>query len=119
MRKRVLVFEQDRDILEVVSYVLIEEGYDVAGFSSEKEVLENLGKEDPDLILLDVQHITPEGTALCEKIRKDQQFGHIPIVVLSTHMKASKVKEVCADDVVGKPFDIDMLLEVIGAHIDA
>ncbi|HEY0176351.1 MAG TPA: hypothetical protein VGC08_08230, partial [Pedobacter sp.] len=60
---------------------------------------------------------TPEGTAICESIKAAEDTSHIPVIVLSTHPKAEVVKEVCADEVVHKPFDISFLIDVIGQQL--
>ena len=117
--KRVFVFEKDRDILEIISHVLIEEGYKVEGFGNEKEFLSQIVVKIPDLILLDVVRISPEGTALCKQLKIIENIKHIPVIVLSTHDKAIEVKKICADEVVSKPFDVDMLLQVVETHLAA
>ncbi len=73
----------------------------------------------PDLILLDVIHVTPEGTDLCRKLKALDSIKHIPVIVLSTHNKAIQTKKICADEVIPKPFDIDILLQVVENHLAA
>ncbi len=113
------MFEKNQDILELVTHVLEEEGYKVKGFISEKEFITKTINEKPDLVLLDVIHITPEGTELCRKLKAVEMIKHIPVIALSTHFRASEIKNICADDVVSKPFDIDALLDVIESHLAA
>ena len=62
---------------------------------------------------MDILKITDEGTELCRKLKEEDGTSHIPVIVLSTHPQIQKVKDVCADEIVEKPFDIDGLLEVI------
>lgn len=117
MSKKVVIIEKDRDILEVVSYILIDAGYSVSPFGTEEVTIEHLVKEKPDLILLDVINISEEGTALCKAIKKNNKLKNIPIVALSTHLKPQLIKETCADEVMKKPFDIDELLQVVEDHL--
>ncbi|WP_207532670.1 response regulator transcription factor [Desertivirga arenae] len=113
------MFEKNQEILEAVTYILTEEGYKVNGFTSEKLFLDGAAEEKPDLILLDVIQITLEGTELCRQLKILEDIKHIPVIVLSTHTKANEVKQICADEVIQKPFDIDNLLEVVENHLAA
>jgi len=113
MNKKILVFEKNKDILEMIGIVLTEEGYKVDLISSDTEVKTHIQQFQPDAILLDVITPTTEGTALCEAIKSAEDTSHIPVIVLSTHPRAEVVKEICADEVIPKPFDISFLVFVI------
>jgi len=113
MNKKILVLEKNRDILELINIVLTDEGYIIDLLSSENEVFEHIRDFQPDVILLDIISPTEEGTALCKTIKVTEGYNHIPVIVLSTHPKAEVVKEICADEVVPKPFDISFLLSTI------
>jgi DNA-binding response OmpR family regulator len=111
--KKVLVLEKNKDILELIAIILSDAGYQVDLISSEQEMFAHIKDFQPDLILLDVIQPTPEGTALCQSIKAAADTNHIPVIVLSTHPKAEVMKEICADEVVPKPFDISFLVSVI------
>ncbi|MBB5637869.1 DNA-binding response OmpR family regulator [Pedobacter cryoconitis] len=113
MNKKILVLEKNRDILELINIVLTDEGYIIDLLSSENEVFAHIRDFQPDVILLDIISPTEEGTALCKTIKATEGYNHIPVIVLSTHPKAEVVKEICADEVVPKPFDISFLLSTI------
>lgn len=113
MKKRILVVENNKEILEVIAYILEEEGYELSLYTSEKDIFEHIITFQPDAILLDIVKPTLEGTELCRQIKAAENTSHIPVIVLSTHPQIQKVKEVCADEVVPKPFDIDGLLEIL------
>ena len=117
MKKRILVIENNSDILELISLVLKEAGYEVSAFINEKNIYDHVSEFEPDAILLDIVKPTVEGTELCKQIKEAEGTSHIPVIVLSTHPQIQKVKEVCADDVVEKPFDIDGLLEVLAEQL--
>lgn len=117
MKKRILVIENDRDILEMIALLLDEEGYETGLFSNEKNIFEHITEFKPDAILLDIVKPTVEGTELCRQIKDAEQTSHIPVIVLSTHHQIQKVKEVCADEVVPKPFDVDALLEILATQL--
>lgn len=118
MKKRILVVENNLDILELITIVLKEEGYIVSAYSSEKNIFEHIISFNPDAILLDVIRPTLEGTELCRQIKAAERTSHIPVIVLSTHSQIQKAKEICADEVVEKPFDIDGLLDVLNEQLE-
>lgn len=113
MKKRILVIEHNKDILELISLVLIDAGYEVIASINDQDILEQAITLQPDAILLDILKVTDEGTELCRKFKDVKETCAIPVIVLSTHPQIQKVKEICADDIVEKPFDIDGLLEAL------
>jgi len=113
MKKRILVVENNRDILELISFVLTEAGYELSLFSTEKDIFKHIIDFQPDVILLDIIKPTIEGTELCRQLKEADHTTHIPVIALSTHPQIQKVKEICADEIVEKPFDIDGLLETL------
>jgi len=117
MKKRILVVENNSDILELISLVLEEAGYEVNSFSTEKNIFDHIVELQPDAILLDIVQPTVQGTELCRQIKEAEGTSHIPVIVLSTHPQIKKVKEVCADEVIPKPFDIDGLVEIINEQL--
>lgn len=119
MKKKILVLEKSKDILELIGIVLNDEGYTTKLISSETEIYEHIKEFRPDIILLDVIHPSAEGTALCEAIKNSEDTSSIPVIVLSTHPKAAVIKEICADEVIHKPFDISFLISVIEQQLNA
>jgi len=119
MKKKVLVVEKNKDILELIGLILRDEGYDIDLISSNDEVFERIKTFQPDIILLDIISPTAEGTILCEDIKAAEDTARIPVVVLSTHPKAHIIKEICADEVIPKPFDISFLVSIIEEHLSS
>ena len=113
MKKKILVLEKNKDILDLIEIILTEHGYAVDLISSDQEVFNHIKEFHPDAILLDIIHPTPEGTAICKSIKAAEDTSHIPVIVLSTHPKAEIVKDICADEVIHKPFDIELLVTII------
>jgi DNA-binding response OmpR family regulator len=119
MKKRILVIENDRTILDLISIVLNEAGYEAHIFTNEQQIFDQITDLQPDAILLDIVKPTVEGTELCRRIKEAEGTSHIPIIVLSTHPHIKKVKDVCADEVVPKPFDIDGLIDILQEQLKA
>jgi DNA-binding response OmpR family regulator len=114
MKKKIFILEKDEGILEIVSYVLADEGYDIKALTTEDGIFEHIEIYSPDAILLDIVSPSEIGTEICRKLKVNAKTKHIPVIVLSTHSKITEtIKEVCADDVLPKPFDIDDLINTL------
>jgi len=113
MDRTILVIENDPDIQEIVCIILRDQGFAVEFLEFEKGALQRILDLKPVVIILDIIQVTREGTELCRLIKKTKEIMHIPIIVLSTHPKANTIKDICADEVVSKPFDIDELIVAV------
>jgi len=114
MKKKIFVLENDEAILEIVIHLLTDEGYNVKALNVEEDIFEQIRNYRPDVILLDIVKPSEEGTVICRTLKADTKTKHIPVIVLSTHRKvAETIKNVCADDVISKPFDIEDLINTI------
>ncbi len=117
MKKRIVVVERERDILEIVTHILTDRGFQVIPYQSEHGIFENIVDIMPDVILLDIISVSEIGTELCRKIKKFEKTKHIPVIVFSTNRKAAVVKEICAEEVLPKPFDIDQLISAVEEYV--
>ena len=107
MRERVVIIEDEKDIVELVSYTLRKEGFDVQGFSRGKEGLEHLRYKPADLVLLDILLPDLDGLEICKRLRGDERLKRIPVIFLTA--KGEELDRVLglelgADDYVVKPF---------------
>ena len=119
MKKSIWVVDDDEGILEVVRVLLEGEGYHVKTFVNGQSLRRlNMHGELPDLILLDVLLSGEDGRDICRLLKHRQETKDIPVIMLSAHSSAAKVASVCgADDFIGKPFEIDALIETIEKHL--
>lgn len=102
--RRVLIADDDPDIREMVSFALEEAGFGVLEAADGRETLEVVGREAPDLVILDIMMPEIDGTDVCRKLRADSD---IPIVFLSSRDdEVDRVVglEIGGDDYVTKPF---------------
>jgi two-component system alkaline phosphatase synthesis response regulator PhoP len=105
--KRILIIEDDRDIVELVRYNLSNEGFQVAAASDGSTGLAQLRKSPPDLLLLDLMLPKLSGLEICKEIRRDERLNRLPILMLTARgEEADRVVglEIGADDYVTKPF---------------
>lgn len=117
MKKKILVIDDDEDILDAVQMLLETDGFQVST-STNADTLEHLSKDYPDLILLDVLLSGQDGREFAKKLKSKENTKNIPIVMMSAHPTAHKtIKAYMADDFIAKPFDSDFLMDKIKSHL--
>jgi two-component system phosphate regulon response regulator PhoB len=107
MAERILVVDDEPDLLELVRVNLRQAGYEVETAETGREALERLRRAPPDLVVLDLMLPDVSGTELCRRMRADADLADLPIIMLTA--KADEVDRVVglelgADDYVTKPF---------------
>ena len=117
--KKILVVDDDPDILDALQFMLEDAGYEVK--TTEKgEYAENLHDTNsglPDVIILDVLLSGKDGRLICQKLKSQEETQRIPIIMISAHPNAKQsVSAVGADDFMAKPFDMDELLATIAKY---
>jgi len=83
MAKRILIIDDEPDIVTFLSAVLEENGYSSLSAKDGVEGLEVIRKERPDLILLDLMMPKKSGITLFQELRNDPKMSHIPVVVVT------------------------------------
>jgi two-component system phosphate regulon response regulator PhoB len=116
--RRVLVIDDEPDLLELVRVNLDQAGYQAETAETGRAALEQLRRSRPDLIVLDLMLPDISGTDLCRQLRADPDFSDVPIIMLTA--KADEIDrvvgfEVGADDYVTKPFSPRELTLRVGA----
>ena len=117
-RARILVVDDEPDILELIQYNLSKAQYDVAGVESGEEALAHMRTTLPDLIVLDLMLPGVGGLELCKALKRDQHTAAIPIVILTARGEEADIVaglELGADDYLTKPFSPRVLLARIRA----
>jgi DNA-binding response OmpR family regulator len=120
-KKRILIVDDDPDLVETVSMMLEARGFAPLPAYGGIEGLEKARGEKPDLIVLDVMMPDKDGYAVCNELKKDPVFGEIPIILLTaigdhittTNYTLSGGMETLADDFFQKPVDIQSLVNRI------
>ena len=107
MSRRVLVVDDEPDLLELVRVNLAQAGYEVDTAQDGAAALERVGRAKPDLLVLDLMLPSIPGTEVCRRLRADPETASLPIIMLTA--RADEVDRVVglelgADDYVTKPF---------------
>ena len=83
MAKKILVVDDEKDIVEFMSSFLEDNGYQVNSAGNGVDAMESIEKDRPDLILLDLQMPEETGTGLYRKLRNKKELRDIPIIIVS------------------------------------
>lgn len=118
--QRILVVDDDKDILEVLRYILEDSGYVVETLTDGQFLFGKIVEYQPDLILLDIMLGNMDGRELCKQLKNSPATQHIPVILVS----ASHNIEICNEgeapnDFIAKPFDIAHLLNSVQKQLVA
>jgi DNA-binding response OmpR family regulator len=127
MAEKILLVDDDPDILDAISMILESQGYKVVTARDGVEGLASLRAEKPDLMILDLLMPKMDGFAVCKELQDPRwaKYRDIPILILtSVREEASRRRyeletglELDVDDYVEKPVSPDILLERVGRLI--
>lgn len=116
MAKKILLVDDEPDILNMVSLRLKANGYEVITGSSGQDALDLTKEHMPDLLIVDVNMPPPNGFQVCRTLKDDDAYKHIPIIFLTAKVSESDKfwgSESGADDYVTKPYNPQDLMEKI------
>jgi phosphate regulon transcriptional regulator PhoB len=116
--KRILIVEDDRDIVELVRYNLEQEGFQVSAVGDGSSGLAQIRKSPPDLLILDLMLPKFSGLEVCKAVRREPALNRLPILMLTARGEESDRVvglELGADDYVTKPFSPRELMARIKA----
>ncbi|HNZ02892.1 MAG TPA: response regulator transcription factor [Myxococcota bacterium] len=111
--ERLLVVDDEEDILELLRYNLEREGYSVVTALSGEEAVDRARSDAPDLILLDLMLPGMNGLDVCRILSRDERTQSIPIIILTARAEEADIVaglELGADDYISKPFSPRVVL---------
>ena len=109
MREKILIVEDERDIVRMLEYNLKKEGFRVVSASDGREALRRAEREHPDIIILDLMLPEIDGLEVCKTLKQSSGTADIPIIMLTAKaQETDKIVglELGADDYITKPFSI-------------
>jgi two-component system alkaline phosphatase synthesis response regulator PhoP len=123
MGKKILVVDDDPDLVDATSMILQSKKYDVVTAYDGVEGMEQAIKEKPDLIVLDVMMPQKDGYTLCKELKADPDLRRIPVLLLTavvSHISTTRFTqqmgmETEADDFIDKPVEPQVLVDRIEA----
>ena len=113
--KRVIYFEDDKDMVELVRIILGREGYQVEGIAEGQAGIKAVQQNSPDVILLDLMLPDMDGWEIFRQLKHDESTADIPVIVITA--KAQSIDKVLGleiakvDDYISKPFRPNELVD--------
>jgi two-component system, OmpR family, alkaline phosphatase synthesis response regulator PhoP len=114
--KKILIVDDEPDVLEFLSYNFKKNDYKVSVAASGKEGIETADSEDPDLIISDIMMPDVDGIEMCKRIREHVKFKNTPFIFLTAVNDDYKVLYAMgagADQIASKPVRFEYLLEMV------
>jgi two-component system alkaline phosphatase synthesis response regulator PhoP len=112
-KKKVLVVDDEKDLVDLITYNLQRNGYDVVSAFNGNAALDVAEREQPDLIVLDLMLPGIDGTEVARRLKSDARLASTPIIMLTAKAEETDVVvglTLGADDYVTKPFSMKILL---------
>ena len=111
--ERILIVDDEEDVLELVRFNLDKNGYTVQTASTGEEALVKVNAHVPDLMILDLMLPGVDGLGVCKKLKSNPKTEHLPIIMLTAKGEEADIVtglELGADDYVTKPFSPKVLI---------
>ena len=122
MAKRILVVDDDENILNLEKTILGQKGFDVTGAAGGVEALKLLGERTFDLVLLDVMMPEVDGFTVCRKIKEDPRLKDIPVIFLTAPGGGEALAEGFESGAImynNKPFTANKLLTIVNTMLES
>jgi len=119
-KKRVLIVDDEPDIVESVKFSLELENIECLEAYDGEDALYKAKSEKPDLIILDIMLPKINGYKIARLLKFDQKYKNIPIIMLTARTQEKDVKlgeETGADKYITKPFDMDLLVNAVKEYL--
>lgn len=114
MLNRILVLDDNQDILDIVYETLAYENFEVKGTTRGNTVMPLISEFSPDLVILDYRVAGMNGGEICRLIKSHPVFNNIPVIIFSAYInKNNELFSYGCDDVINKPFDLTELVEKV------
>ncbi len=112
---KILILDDDQDLLAIVKSLLRKKGFDVLTFADWQKAWDNIRNNKPHLILLDVFLKGMDGMDVCKKLKSTSSTRNIPIIMFSSYpnIAATAIDEFGADEFIAKPFEVNDMVSKI------
>jgi two-component system cell cycle response regulator DivK len=116
--KKIIIFDDDEDILSICIYILEEQGWDVYAYTNCNNIIERVSGINPDVILMDNWIPDEGGIIATQTLKKDEKLKHIPVIYFSANSDIQLLADHAgAETYLAKPFDLEELGKVIDTVI--
>src|SRR5579872_7352715 len=106
--KRVLILDNDSDVLEIMQEALTYEGLHVTCADEANDILQLINRHKPDLLMVDYLLDGINGGELCHQVKANPQTHDLPVIIMSAYPRVLlSLGTYGSDDFIAKPFDLD------------
>ncbi len=117
-KKKILIFDDDTTILEVITIIFEENGFQVEISETSHDILERVADYRPDVILMDNWIPKIGGVEATRLLKSHEEFRKIPVIYVTANNDiVALARQAQADDYVAKPFNLDDLEEKVAKYI--
>ncbi len=117
-QRKIIIFDDDEDILAICNYILKEQGWDVYTFTDCNNITDKVTEIMPDVILMDNWIPDAGGIIATQTLKKDEALKDIPVVYFSANSDIQLLaNHAGAETYLAKPFDLDELEKVINTLV--
>ncbi|SHK63601.1 response regulator [Epilithonimonas mollis] len=117
-KKKILIFDDDTTLLELISIIFEDGGYEVDISQTSHNILEKVSEFHPDIILMDNWIPNIGGIEATKLLKSKEEFRNIPVIYVTANNDIEALAASAkADDYVAKPFDLDDLERKVAKYI--
>ncbi|MES2112651.1 MAG: response regulator [Bacteroidota bacterium] len=113
MRKRILMLDDNQDVLDVVKEALLYEHFEVTIISETENIIENINRHKPDLLMLDYKMSGLRGDDICRQVKAHPTLNNIPVIICSAYLNKDDILLCGCDAIISKPFGLDELIDTV------
>lgn len=120
MTKKILIVDDEKDIVETLSFMLKSKGFETITAYDGEEGLKKAKDEAPDIIILDVMMPKINGYKICRLLKYDAKYKNIPIIMVTARSQDTDKligEETGADEYITKPFEFSEVIETIEKYL--
>lgn len=118
MNKKVFIFDDNTDILELCTLILEDAGYEIKTSATSNEIVDQVAAYMPDLIFMDNWLPDIGGIEATQTLKKHPDLKHIPVIYFSANNDVKALADQAgADSFLSKPFDISTFEEMVNSYI--
>jgi len=121
MAKKILIVDDNEFMIEVMTHILLNNGYDVIALYEGNAVIDHIRTDNPDLVILDMQLPDADGRDICKEIKLNKVTKNLPVILCTGNedFRLSMNRLESPDDVLQKPFDVDSLVNMVAVQLAA
>jgi DNA-binding response OmpR family regulator len=121
MSKKILIVDDNEFIVEIMTFILSSNGYEVIALYDGEDVINQIKTDNPDLVILDMMLPGADGREICKAIKGNIETQNLPVIMCtgSDNLNMNMNQEGSPNDVLCKPFNIDSLVDMVAYQLAA